>query len=320
MLAGQRLFAGETPAGVMHKHLTMTPPPLTETRPDVPPTVAKVVARALAKTPKERYPGGDALAQALQEAVKKEAEKPEPAQGAVPPQEDLIEERNTPEVAVQAANWSLWFWWILGSTVGAAVGTAASHLIPALSWTWGWSGWAEGSVWATAAWSAIGISQWLVLRRHIKKAGWWVLGSAVGGAMGFALGSSAATTVIDIIGSRQLTIAYSLLGYVAVDVSGSVADTATRAVSWVVSGGVFGTVIGIGQWLVLRRHIKRAGWWVLGSAVSGVVGLIAIASGIVVVGLTWPETVVMLPLSSAGAMLYGSITGLVLGWLLSAEA
>lgn len=73
MLAGRRLFAGETPAGVMRKHLTETPPPLTEVRAGVPRAVADVVARALEKVPEDRYQGGTDLARALEHPVRKEA-------------------------------------------------------------------------------------------------------------------------------------------------------------------------------------------------------------------------------------------------------
>jgi hypothetical protein len=33
---------------------------------------------------------------------------------------------------------------------------------------------------------------------------------------------------------------------------------------------------GVGQWLVLRRHVSRAGWWVFASAVGGAVGWSAV--------------------------------------------
>jgi hypothetical protein len=37
-------------------------------------------------------------------------------------------------------------------------------------------------------------------------------------------------------------------------------------------GAVIGTAIGIGQWLVLRGRIKRAGWWILASIIGFGIG------------------------------------------------
>ena len=31
---------------------------------------------------------------------------------------------------------------------------------------------------------------------------------------------------------------------------------------------VVGTAVGIAQWLVLRQHVDRAGWWILASTLS----------------------------------------------------
>jgi serine/threonine-protein kinase len=54
MLAGFPPFAGPTAQAVIAAHLTATPKPLTDVRPEVPPSVANVIARALAKDPNAR--------------------------------------------------------------------------------------------------------------------------------------------------------------------------------------------------------------------------------------------------------------------------
>jgi len=54
MLAGFPPFAGPTAQAVIAAHLTATPKPLTDARPDTPPEVANAVARALAKDPNAR--------------------------------------------------------------------------------------------------------------------------------------------------------------------------------------------------------------------------------------------------------------------------
>jgi tRNA A-37 threonylcarbamoyl transferase component Bud32 len=55
MLAGQPPFTGDTPLAVAVQHLNNMPPPLTSRRPDVPPRLAQVVERMMAKKPADRF-------------------------------------------------------------------------------------------------------------------------------------------------------------------------------------------------------------------------------------------------------------------------
>jgi len=55
MLVGHVPFAGESPTIVMMKHLQEAVPSVLEERPDLPPAVGRVVARAMAKLPTNRY-------------------------------------------------------------------------------------------------------------------------------------------------------------------------------------------------------------------------------------------------------------------------
>ena len=65
---------------------------------------------------------------------------------------------------------------------------------------------------------------------------------------------------------------------------------------------------GVMQWLVLRRQLSRATWWLLAS-------FVAWAAGQVISGLAFP--VCQAPCSGAvfGAVI-GAITGIALAWLL----
>jgi serine/threonine protein kinase len=65
LLAGQPPFAGPFPA-VLAGHLNQPPPPLQGFCPDLPPGVAAVVERLLAKRPRERYGGAAEVAAALE--------------------------------------------------------------------------------------------------------------------------------------------------------------------------------------------------------------------------------------------------------------
>jgi serine/threonine-protein kinase len=55
MLVGHVPFSGDSPTIVMMKHLQEPVPSVLEERPDIPPAVGRVVARAMAKLPSNRY-------------------------------------------------------------------------------------------------------------------------------------------------------------------------------------------------------------------------------------------------------------------------
>jgi eukaryotic-like serine/threonine-protein kinase len=69
MLAGHVPFSGDSPTGIMMKHMQEPPPPILDERPDLPEEVGRVVARALAKRPEERFQSAGELAAALAEAA-----------------------------------------------------------------------------------------------------------------------------------------------------------------------------------------------------------------------------------------------------------
>lgn len=61
MLAGQPPFTGDTPLSVAVQHLNQPPPPLDKRRSDLPPKLAQVVERMMAKRPDERFADPAAL-------------------------------------------------------------------------------------------------------------------------------------------------------------------------------------------------------------------------------------------------------------------
>ncbi len=68
MLVGELPFTADTPVAVLLKHISAPPPPIHLRAPDLPPALDKVLDRALAKKPEERYPSGAALVEAVQQA------------------------------------------------------------------------------------------------------------------------------------------------------------------------------------------------------------------------------------------------------------
>ena len=191
-------------------------------------------------------------------------------------------------------SWRLWLWWVLVSAVGWAIGgyvgvALGGGLSMGLAVT-GYLGVAAGVTMA-------GALQWLVLRRQVAGAAWWIVTGVVGAAL--------------------VGILAMLLGWV-VGVGGRLVGGTAWGASWgpdwsadpggdvgfVVAVAAGGTVLGLLQWLMLRRQVARAGWWVLASTVGWVMG--GLVSGITDTAAGW---------AVLGAV-YGAITGAALVWLL----
>lgn len=69
MLIGHVPFTGESPTAIMMKHLQEAPPSVLEERDDLPASVGRVVAKALAKRPEDRYQSAGQMVEALTEAA-----------------------------------------------------------------------------------------------------------------------------------------------------------------------------------------------------------------------------------------------------------
>ena len=173
-----------------------------------------------------------------------------------------------------------WLQWVLASILGFAVGAAIGNAVT--DWV------------STALFGAVGgFMQWLVLRRRIASAGWWVLAST----LGFAIAPIAA-----IAGVMAMSQVMSLDG--------------NPMAAPILLGVLFGVLSAIMPWLVLRPQVVRAGWWVpahlLGSLAGGALGIVTFhaVSAIGYYQLCW---------AAAGAMFgagLGAITGITLVWLL----
>jgi hypothetical protein len=115
-------------------------------------------------------------------------------------------------------DWFFWLQWTLVSAVGWLLG------------------WLAGEVGVGVG---VGLMQWLVLRPRVQRANWWILGSALGWAVGVIV---------------VLTVFPPETG------------------PW--AAAMLGSAIGVGQGLVLSSWGYRgAGWWVLISALGWAVGL-----------------------------------------------
>ena len=86
---------------------------------------------------------------------------------------------------------------------------------------------------------------------------------------------------------------------------------------------VGGASVGIAQWLVLRRQVAKAGWWVLASTVGWAM-CVALAVDLFLGGLGGWDFIIAIILLPVGGFVasawYGTITGSVMVWLLRQSA
>ena len=167
----------------------------------------------------------------------------------------------------------VWLWWVLASLVGWALGGPVGVNVGSLG-----SLILTGYLAVAGGGLVAGGLQSLVLRRQVWGSSWWVLVSHI-------KASGVAGVVISVVS-------------IVVDPD----------VGWVVGVGLFGTVLGTLQWVVLRRYVTGAGWWVVASTLGWVLGGAATA----IVGPARAEYVGWAVLGAV----YGVVTGCALVWLL----
>ncbi len=157
-----------------------------------------------------------------------------------------------PDHRDSSVGWDFWFQWVLASTIGVAVLFAlifaVAMLVGAIV-----GGEAEDKVpFVPLVGLSFGIMQWLILRRYMPRAGWWVLVSTLGWILGFGVLALADKFTENLVTSAIQPEVSALAFFLAA-----------------------GASVGILQWLVLRRHMLQAGWWVLANVVGwGILGLI----------------------------------------------
>lgn len=211
-------------------------------------------------------------------------------------------------------NWNVWLQWILANAVGETVGLGGTLVIGGLLLlnAQNTMGVVPAAALAVLAGTfiegiTVGTAQWLVLRRPINNIRWrvWVLATAIGALIAWTLGMIPSTFMVAGADSG---------GVAAAQMSDLMIYTLAA-----VMGFVLGSILGIPQWLVLRHHLPKAGWWVLANAFAWMVGMV-----IVFVGTNFipPEgislniaCVLLLFIFVAGAAV-GAVHGLILVWLL----
>jgi hypothetical protein len=149
--------------------------------------------------------------------------------------------------ASSSIGWGFWLKWVLTTTVGSLAGLIAFALFGmefAALGAYGYEdsvGYNFGMFHADMVGVGIGVGfmQWLVLRRHVPKAHWWILASIVGAVAGGTFG---------LLLGPPVPLLFSLSSFL----------------EWAVGGALVGAL----QWPILRRHTSRVHWWILASALG----------------------------------------------------
>ncbi len=187
----------------------------------------------------------------------------------------------------KAVGWGFWLRWVLASVLGSAVGLAIGGSASAAIGE-GFAG--MGTVGVIFG-ALLGTTQWLVMRKYVALTGWWALATAFG---------------------------YFLAGIVTEQWVFRQVPYSEVAVPFIVSFGAVGGIVGgTMQWLVLRKHVARAGWWVLASIVGLVVGMgIAVPVAMALGQTGGIEFMMVLGLGILFGVGVGVIPGAALVWLL----
>lgn len=195
-----------------------------------------------------------------------------------------------------AAGWGFYLQWVwltvLGFAVGSDIGNAMARPIPErLQDVRNLIGWFGNG-------ACVGAAQWILLRRAVATARWWVVASAVGWAVGILL-------FVPGLARLNGLLAFVLVLATAVDVENFPFELFDNPFG----GAVAGASIGVLQWLLLRREVVAAGWWVLASALGWAVAYLA----------PWAGPNALRGATTLG-LVTGSLTGIVLVWLLRRTA
>jgi uncharacterized protein YjbI with pentapeptide repeats len=198
------------------------------------------------------------------------------------------------EGGARHTRWAFWLEWVSVTVVGSVI---VSGLAFALTKLLGHVGLdqvdssTEYLVVLPAVSISVGLMQWLVLRHHVRRAGWWVVAAALASAVsGLLLGDPGPPTY------PAPYWLHLLLGLPTTMIFGSV-------------------LAGLVQWWILRRQARWPGLYVVVSAVAWGVALIAAAFAFnrtLFLGMGPALTV----WGIVCGVVYGAITGLMLTVLL----
>lgn len=186
------------------------------------------------------------------------------------------------------AGWSFWIWWTGVTIIGGVAGTTVADKLSL--------GMLSGQNDAGILFSMLGsgvfalfvsAAQWILLRRLFSNSAWWLAGGTFGRAFGMLIGS---ITIVLI--SHQFNL------------QGGVWTSSIYL-------AVRGAVLGISQWLILKKWRVKSGWWVLGNAIAWMLGSTLLDLFIAPSAIKSPIIRDLIEVTIAGA-----VTGAAMVWIL----
>jgi hypothetical protein len=173
----------------------------------------------------------------------------------------------------KVVEWDFYFQWLLASAAGMTLGVCLGALtrdalnVPLYVWwmrlqTKVWPNPFSREVIELARQStplipyglvlgvSIGVMQWFVLRKHLGRSWGWILASALGWAVSWSTSFG-----IDYWRFGATGLSHPRYLYYRSDLAGLFL--------------VVGVMIGVVQYFLFRRQVRRLGWWILASAVGG---------------------------------------------------
>lgn len=214
------------------------------------------------------------------------------------------------------ASLSIWVRWVVANAGAELIGLGTSALlwIAMLTWMDATLGILLSALLVVIGstileGAAVGYGQWLVLRRLIPELRWqsWLVATAIGAFIAWTLGMIP-STLMNLAESSSATAS-------AGGVDMGIGVMLLLAVGM---GLVLGPILAWPQWLVLRRYLDRAIWWIPANALAWAAGMaiiFAASSSVSEGSLTWViVATVLVSLMIAGAAV-GAIHGLALLWM-----
>lgn len=186
------------------------------------------------------------------------------------------------EAKVSRNEFGLWLGWTLATVVGMLLGFLLSiPLVNLLDLQW------ARIIVPLLTGFIIGLSQWAALRSYLIDATDWILAGGTSWAVGYALG-------LFLINALADTVLGGFVGYV-----------------------LFGAIVAIVQWPILRREIPNVWAWILANVIGWTLGfyLSQVSLGLFFDDPAIAPAASTSVISSISGLVAGAITGLALVWI-----
>ncbi|HEY5563299.1 MAG TPA: hypothetical protein VIK72_16395 [Clostridiaceae bacterium] len=91
----------------------------------------------------------------------------------------------------------------------------------------------------------LGVAQWLLLRKYLNKVGYWILLTSIGWVLFNEL------NILNLFGEAK----------------------GIAIIPDLIHGTVFGVILGVLQWLLLRKRLQKSSWWIIASIAASTLGV-----------------------------------------------